>query len=70
MLELKRKDGKGIWVRINTRVTTNQEGVIFYEGIMEDVSAAKRMEQELRESEGRYRALFERSMDGVYIHDF
>jgi len=34
---------------------------------VEDVTAAKRREQELRESEARYRSLFEQSMDAVAL---
>ncbi len=38
-------------------------------GIVRDVSERKTMEARLRESEERYRALFDRSMDCVFLHD-
>jgi diguanylate cyclase (GGDEF)-like protein/PAS domain S-box-containing protein len=34
-----------------------------------DISARKRAEEELRESEERYRAVVEQSMDGIYLFD-
>ena len=37
--------------------------------LMTEIAERKRVEKELREGEERYRALFERSLEGVYVHD-
>jgi two-component system sensor histidine kinase/response regulator len=43
--------------------------VLFYEGIMEDVTERRRAEEQLRASEERYRRLFEDANDIFYTHD-
>jgi two-component system NtrC family sensor kinase len=35
-----------------------------------DITERKQTEEELQESQERYRALFDRSLDSVYVHDF
>jgi PAS domain S-box-containing protein len=40
------------------------------EELGKEIGECKRVEEELRESEERYQALFDRSLDCVYIHDF
>jgi PAS domain S-box-containing protein len=35
-----------------------------------DVTERRRAEESLRQSQERYKALFDRSLDGVYVHDF
>jgi PAS domain S-box-containing protein len=68
-LELNTKDSRKIPVEINA-------SLIEYEGkpadlaIVRDISARKKVEDALRDSEARYRGLFESSMDGIVSADF
>lgn len=65
--QLIRTDGSRIWVRENTRVVRGSEGEIrYYEGSMEDITEAKRALELLKESELRYRSLFEGVPVGIY----
>ena len=65
-----RKDGSTIWLSDNVRAVRDSEGnLLYYEGTTQDVTARKLAEQALRESEERYRELFENAKDGIYVHD-
>lgn len=64
-----RKDGSRVPVELSLSAV-RLEGSWHAIGIVRDVSQRKAMEATLRESEERYRALFDRSMDCVYLHDF
>jgi len=69
-LEAYRKDGSKIWISENVRAVRDQSGrVAYYEGTTQDITARKLAEQALRESEERYRELFENAKDGIYVHD-
>lgn len=62
------KDGKEIYVSITARAHRNQEGKIdWYDGVIEDITFRKQTEQALRESELRYRTLFDCSNDGIVV---
>src|SRR2546425_11333368 len=68
--EAYRKDGSRIWLSENTRAVFDSEGVlIYYEGTAQDITERKQAESALRESEQRYRELFENSRDAIYVHD-
>ena len=67
-VQLRRADGKSIWVRNTSRAIRDANGkVIHYEGVLEDITEKKRSEQMLQESETRFQALLENIPSGVVI---
>jgi len=65
-----RKDGSKIWISVNARAVRDEQGEIrYYEGTAQDISERKRAEEAVRESEERYRELFENAKDALYVHD-
>ena len=68
--EFYRKDGGTMWISTTVRAVRNEKGeVLFYEGTSEDITERKRAEEELRQSEAKYRTLLESINDGVFIVD-
>ncbi len=68
--QMRRRDGGLIWVSENARVVHDKEGgVLYYEGIVEDITARKNAEQALMESEWRNRAVAEMTTDYAFIID-
>ena len=64
------KSGKGVPV-IARRTPIYRDGELAgYRGITMDISSRKNLEKSIRQSEQRYRTLFEDSSDAVYLHDF
>jgi PAS domain S-box-containing protein len=68
--ELCRADGQTIWVSINARAVRDEQGAIqYYEGMAQDITEKKQSQEAVRQSEERYRELFENSRDAIYVHD-
>lgn len=65
-----RRDGTIVWVR-NTMVPfyDAQGDLIAYDGLVEDISERKQAEEALRESEERYRLIFDHSPLGIMHFD-
>jgi len=65
-----RKDGCIRHVEISSSVISNTEGNMETVAQILDITERKQMEEALQESRERYKALFDRSLYCVYIHDF
>ncbi len=63
--------GETRWVHLRTAPMFSKEGgVVGHSGTAEDITARKKTELSLRESESRYRTLMEQASDGIHTYDF
>jgi diguanylate cyclase (GGDEF)-like protein/PAS domain S-box-containing protein len=68
-LEIITKDGRRVPLEISTQLIYEDGKPVGVQGIARDITKRKRAEEALRESEERYRELFENANDLVYTHD-
>jgi PAS domain S-box-containing protein/putative nucleotidyltransferase with HDIG domain len=62
-----RKDGSTLWGSLNVRAVRDKAGgILYYEGTLEDITARKQVEEELRKSEEKYRNIFENASEGIF----
>jgi len=67
-VQFKRLDGKLIWVHDTFRAFKDEFGNIqSYEGSLEDITDRKLSEDAVKESEAKYRALVDQSLQGIII---
>lgn len=69
-LQLKTAQGQAIWVRTNGHTEYQDEKVTRVYGNIIDITKRKQAEASLRESELRYRSLFEGAGEGIMTVDF
>ncbi|MGA3086820.1 MAG: PAS domain S-box protein, partial [Thermodesulfobacteriota bacterium] len=68
--QYRRKDGSIMIGKMNVRKELNPDGTVKYlEGFVEDISEPKRAEEKLRESEKKYRELFNNMTSGVAVYE-
>ena len=66
--EIIRPDGRHRWVTIRGEAIPGEDGAVGkLIGTVQDISERKEMEEILRDSEMRYRTLFEQSMDAIAV---
>jgi two-component system cell cycle sensor histidine kinase/response regulator CckA len=68
-IEMLTKSGKRIPVEVNSHLIYNAGVPVGVQGIARDISERRSVENALRNSEERYRELFENANDIVYVHD-
>ncbi len=70
VLRFRRRDGSIGWIEVSVSPRRSENGeIIGYEGIVRDITERKKVEQALRESEERYRKLFEEALDAIFVAD-
>jgi len=64
------KSGEVRWILDRTTIDRGKDGsVLFYKGIIEDITDRVRTDLVIKENEEKYRNLFHHSNDGIIIHD-
>ncbi len=65
-----KRDGTRFWVSITARTIRDNEGdVLLYEGTIIDITRRKRAEEALKESEKKFKTLFESANDALFMMD-
>jgi sigma-B regulation protein RsbU (phosphoserine phosphatase) len=68
--QIYRKDGSIIWISETARAVYDSGGkVLYYEGMVEDITARKEAEEKLRFSEMRFRSVWQKSFEGMRLTD-
>jgi PAS domain S-box-containing protein len=69
-IEIIRKDGMHVWFEHKARpIKDNNDNIIGLHGIARDITEKIKLEKDLKESEEKYRDLFENANDFIYTHD-
>ena len=68
--QIYRKDLSIIWISENARAVRDRQGnLLYYEGLVEDITKRKLTEETLRFSEMRFRSVWENASDGMRLTD-
>ena len=66
-IQMRHRDGHLLWVRLNAHMVKDEHGqILYFEGGNIDITERKLAEQSLRESEAKYRSIFENALEGIF----
>jgi PAS domain S-box-containing protein len=68
-LRLAARDGREVWVGLNTRLLTSDRAVTGFHVIARDITERRRVEEALRESEERLHAVYDHVQAGIILID-
>jgi two-component system sensor kinase FixL len=66
---IRRKDGEWIWIRDRSIGSYEKVGSAYADGVFFDISERKQAEEALKESEERYRKIFDTAFDTISVLD-
>ena len=66
-LELKHKNGSSVWVEVSEAPLVENGKVVAIVGSHTDITWRRQSEQQLKESENRYRSLYDQSYDAILV---
>ncbi len=69
VIEVINRNGEHRWGEARTRLIKDGNRITGVHGIVRDITEKIRLEQELKESEAKYRELFENAQDAMYVLD-
>lgn len=69
LIEVITKDGTRKWGESKTRILKDGDTITGVHGIVRDITEKIKLEQELKESEAKYRDLFDNAQDAMYVLD-
>ncbi len=67
--EFIRKNGEHGWLEVRSRIIKESDKITGVQCIARDITEKRKLEQELKESEAKYRELFENGQDVMYVLD-
>lgn len=66
-VKLKKKSGEIIDCEFNTKLKKDEKGNKIFYGFIKDITKRKRIEDKIRESEEKYRTLYENASDSIFL---
>ncbi|MCZ7402329.1 MAG: PAS domain S-box protein [Candidatus Methanoperedens sp.] len=69
VIEVINKNGEHRWGEVTTRLIKDGDRIVGVHGISRDITEKIRLQKELKESEEKYRDLFENAQDAMYVLD-